>query len=149
MRLYKALVIPVLLYGYKIWKMNKGDEKLIDVSHNKCFRRIFRIKFEDHVRTERANMRPLSREIQNRRWKLIGYILRQDRNNHCNVALTWAPEGKRKRGRPNTTLRRTVEKEREETGWRSWNEARIIASDRNRWKNSVKALCTTRHGGDR
>ena len=29
-----------------------------------------------------------------------------------NVAMTWAPEGKRKRGRPKTTWRRTVEKER-------------------------------------
>ena len=34
-------------------------------------------------------------------------------------AMTWTPEGKRTRGGPKTTWRRTVEKERAEAGWRS------------------------------
>lgn len=38
-------------------------------------------------------------------------------------ALTWAPEGKRRQGRPRNTCRRTVEKEREEFGWNSWRKA--------------------------
>ena len=42
---------------------------------------------------------------------MIGHILRDDRNNITNVAMTWAREGKRKRGRPKTTWRRTVEKD--------------------------------------
>ena len=41
--------------------------------------------------------------------------------------MTWAPEAKR-RGRPKTTWRRTVEKERKEEGWESWNEVQTIAS---------------------
>ena len=41
---------------------------------------------------------------------------RQDQNGDCNIAVTWAPDGKRRRGRPNTTWRRTVEKERAEEG---------------------------------
>ena len=53
---------------------------------------------------ERARMKPLSDEIKCRRWKMIGHIMRQDRNNDCNIALTWAPEGKRKRGRPKNDM---------------------------------------------
>ena len=45
--------------------------------------------------------------------------------------------GKRKRGRPKTTWRRTVEKERAEAGWRSWDEARVAAANR---KNGEKLL---------
>lgn len=30
-RLYRILIILVLLYGFEIWKMNKGNEKRIDV----------------------------------------------------------------------------------------------------------------------
>ena len=93
-------------------------------------------------------MKPLSEEVKWRRWKMIGHILRQDQNNDCNIAITWAPEGKGRRGRRKATWRRTVEKEREEAGWKSWNEVRIVAADREKWKRSVKALCAMRREAD-
>ena len=52
------------------------------------------------------------------------------------------------RGRPKTTWRRTVEKERQEAGWRSWEEVRTAATNREEWRSSVKALCATRHEKD-
>ena len=72
-------------------------------------------------------MKPLSEEVKYRRWNVIGHILSQDRNNDSNIAMSWAPERKRRRGRPKTTWRRTVEKERKEAGWRSWEDTRMIA----------------------
>jgi len=45
------------------------------------------------------------------------------------VALTWAPEGKRKRGRPRETWRRTVEKEQMVMGCCSWVEVGLAAPD--------------------
>ena len=133
--------------------MNKEDNKAVDVFHNRCLRRIFRIHWQDHISTakllERAEMRPLSDEVKLRRWKMIGHILRQDHNNDCNIAMTWAPEGKRRKGRPKTTWRRTVEKERGEGGWKSWLEVRTAAANREKWRSSVKALCATRHEVDR
>ena len=147
-RLYKTLVLPVLLYGCETWKMNQGDDKTVDVFQSKCLRRILRIRWQDHIRTadilKQADMKPLSQEVKIRRWRMIGHILRQDSGNDCNVAMTWAPEGKRKKGRPKTTWRRTVEKERRDAGWGSWNEVRVIASDRKRWRRTVEALCATR-----
>ena len=153
LRLYKTLVLPVLLYGCETWKMNKGDDKIVDVFQSKCLRKIFSVRWQDHVRTEdllkRAHMNPLSKEVKIRRWKMIGHILRQDRENDCNVAISWAPEGKRRRGRPKTTWRRTVEREMREGGWGSWDEVRVVAAVREKWKDSVKALCATRHEEDR
>ncbi len=141
--MYKTLVVPVLLYGYETWKMNKGDNKAVDVFHNRCLRRILRIQWQDHISTEellgRADVKPLSEKGKRRRWKMIGHILRQDQNNDCNVAMTWAPEGKRRRGRPKTTWRSTVEKERKEAGWKSWAEARTMSADWEKWKCSMKA----------
>ena len=43
---------------------------------------------------------------------MIGHILIQDQNSDGNTAMTWAPEGNRRRGSPKTTWRRTVEKKR-------------------------------------
>ena len=65
------------------------------------------------------------------------------------TALTWEPEGRRRVGRPKTTWRRTVEKERKEFGLRTWDEARVQARDRQIWRKSVEALCASRHEEDR
>ena len=46
------------------------------------------------------------------------------------TAITWAPEGKRKRGRPKETWRRTVERERCEMRFQTWREAVQVAKDR-------------------
>ena len=131
--------------------MNNGNDKLVDVFNNKCQRRILR--WQVHIRTEdllkRAEMKPLSEEVKIRRWKLIGHILRQNRESDGNVAMTLAPEGERRRGRARTTWRRTMKKERRDGGWGSWDEVRVAAADREKWKGSVKALCATRHMEDR
>ena len=74
---------------------------------------------------------------------MIGHILIEDRNNIINVVMTWVPDGKRRRGRPKTTWRRTIEKERNEIGWRSYKEARMAAAYREKWRKSVKVLCAT------
>ena len=101
--------------------MNKGDDKVVHVFHNKCLRRILRIKWQDRVSTEelleRAEIKPMSKEVKRRRWKMIGPILRQDQNSDYNIAMAWAPKGKRRRGRRKTTWRHTVEKERKEEEW--------------------------------
>ena len=148
LRLFKTLVVPVLLYGCETWKMNMGDDQRIDVFHNKCLRRILKINWQDHVTTrellEKAETRLLSEEVKKRRWKMIGHILRQNRNSHTNIALSWTPEGKRRRGRPKTTWRRTVEKERNSAGWCTWDEARAAAANRENWRHSVEALCATK-----
>ena len=44
---------------------------------------------------------------------MIGHILRKDRNDDCNFAMSWAPEGKRRKGRPKTTWRHTLGKKKE------------------------------------
>ena len=58
------------------------------------------------------------------------------------IAMRWTPEGKRSRGRPKTTWRRTVEKGLRELNY-SWNTIEKLAKDRQCWKDFVAALCAT------
>ena len=58
---------------------------------------------------------------------------------HTKNALHWTPEGKRKRGRPKITWRRTVEEEMRSWG-ENWNTIKMMATDRERWKSFVAAL---------
>ena len=76
-------------------------------------------------------MEPLSRDVKRRRWKLIGHILRKDKNSDDAMSLTWAPEGKRKRGSPKTTWQRMIEKEREEEdGSHGRKSERMLSTER-------------------
>ena len=151
--LYKTLVKPVLMYGCETWKMNKSDENKINVFQSRCLRRIFKIRWQERITNKEvlmmAEMENLSEDVRRRRWKFIGHIMRKEPNNDCRTALTWTPEGRRKRGRPRTTWRRTAEREREKAGWKNWGEVRIAAADRADWQGGVEALCATWHEVDR
>ena len=83
----------------------------------KSLRRIFRIRWQQHVTNKEvpgvAGTDLISEEVTGKRWCWIGHVLRKEVNNDCAVALGWKPEGKGNRGRPKTTWRCTVKKERQ------------------------------------
>ncbi|XP_068756220.1 uncharacterized protein [Montipora capricornis] len=114
--------------------MNKCDENKIDVFQSRCLRRIFKIRSQERITNKdvlkMAEIEKLSEDVRRRRWKFIGHIMRKEPNNDCRTALTWAPEGQRKRGRPRTTWKRTAEREREKAGWKNWSEVQMAAADR-------------------
>ena len=68
--------------------------------------------------------------------------------NITKTALRWTPEGKRKKGRPKETYRRTIEKELKKQNC-TWKEVEKIAKDREEWKSFVLALCDTNHEEER
>ena len=65
---------------------------------------------------EQAQLHSVSVEIERRRWRWIGHINGMALNAIPRVAMRWTPAGKRKRGRPKLTWRRSVEKEMREVG---------------------------------
>ena len=95
---------------------------------------------------ERADMKPMRKEVKQRRWKMIGHILRQDQNSNCKIAITWAPEGKKKKSKTKNHL--------EANGWKGKGRSgmaivaarvKTIAANWDKWRDAVKALCATRH----
>ena len=122
-RTFKWNVIAVLLYGCESWRMTKGDEAKLDTFQHKCLRRLIKIYWLMRVSNEevrrRANTETISELVRKRRWTWIGHVLRMDNSCLPRVALTWAPEGKRKRGRPKEMWRRTVENKRMAMGFDS------------------------------
>ena len=89
------------------------------------------------VRTKTGSTR-VSEQVKIRRWQWLGHVLRMEPDSLPRTAITWAPEGKRKRGRPKETWRRTVERERREMGFETWREAEQAAKDRRRWRDLIK-----------
>ena len=83
-------------------------------------------------------MDKISELVKVRKWTWTGHILRKNANNNCRIALTWTPEGRRKRGRPKETWRKTVDRERMQLGFASWTETERAAQDRTTWKMRVR-----------
>ena len=119
--------------------MTKGDEHKLDVFLHTCLRRVLNINWEQHITNAEVMRRAgvtetISQTVQRRRWTFIGHILRRDNSNLAKNALTWSLDGKRRRGRPKETYRRTVERERQQLGYNPWSAAAAAARDRKEWK---------------
>ena len=59
------------------------------------------------------------------------------------VSLGWAPEGKRRPGRPKQTWRRAMLKQLTTSGVKSWSEAAELAKDRLKWQEMGKLMSST------
>jgi len=68
-----------------------------------------------------TQQKPIENQLKRRKWNWIGHTLRKEVGAIEKTALDWNPQGYRRRGRPTTTWRRTIEDEIRGTG-RSWNE---------------------------
>ena len=144
LRIFNSNVIAVLLYCAEMWRTTEKDDEKLDTFHRKCLRRIMKIHWPEKVSNkdlyERTQSTPLSVTIKIRRWRWLGHVLRREAQNNSKVALTWTPEGRRKRGRPRNTWRRTVEKERQELGWETWRSAELAAKDKAGWRKILSGL---------
>ena len=94
-----------------------------------CLRWILRIRWQQRVSNKRVvEIDDISCEVRRRRWNWLGHVLKREGENDSFTALGWTPEGRRARGRPKTTWRRTAEKKRNQTGWKSWSVAKAVAT---------------------
>ena len=149
-KLYQSCIVSVLLYGSECWKMTDTNARKVNTFHTKCLRRVMKIFWPliitNEVLLQKCGSLPMSQTIMKRRWTWIGHVLRQDEESLAKTALYWTPEGKRRRGRPKTTWRRTVEAEMR-NGGKTWGQLSRLAEDRSEWRNFVAALCARRHEG--
>ncbi|VDP48320.1 unnamed protein product [Schistosoma mattheei] len=97
------------MYGAETWRTTTTIIKKVQVFINSCLRNILNTHLLDIISNsllwERTNQIPAEEEIRRSRWKWIGHTLRKSSNCITRQSLTWNPEGKRKRGRSNNTLR--------------------------------------------
>jgi hypothetical protein len=83
---------------------------------------------------------PVEPQIKKRKCKWIGHSIWNDENAVERISLGWNPQGRRKRGRPRKTWRKSVMEEAQREG-RKWREVKRLEADRSRWKSFVEAIC--------
>ncbi|VDP41858.1 unnamed protein product [Schistosoma curassoni] len=75
----------------------------------------------------------MEEEIGKKRWKWIGHSMRKALSCVTRQAFTWNPQGERRRGRPNNTLRREMETDMGGMN-NNWIELERKAEDRVSWR---------------
>ena len=142
-RLFTSNVKSVLLYGCETWSLTQSDIKKLQTFINGCLRKIIRIRWPDKIRNEdlweRTCQKPVEEDIGKRKWKWIGHTLRKEPSSTTRQVLQWNPQGQRKRGRPRTTWRRTVEELMRNAG-HTWKDLSKMAQGRDEWKAFVRGL---------
>ena len=146
LKIYKSNVRSVLLYAAETWRTNKKIESRLRGFEGRCLRRILKVHWSQHIPnkeiSKRTGINNIIDEVKQRRWRWLGHVMRMNKTRHPRTALRWAPPGKRRRGRPLGTWRRTMEEEMAAMG-KTCNKIQWLAQDREGWKSCVGALCSS------
>ena len=97
----------VLLYGLETGRTTQATLHRFQAFINSCLRKIPCIWWPKKIRNEdpwkTANQEQVAEQIPIRKWGWSGHTLGEPASNITRQALTWNPQGKRKRGRPRNT----------------------------------------------
>ena len=144
-RVFNSIVKPVLLYGSETWRMNNTPINKVQSFINSCLRKILRVHWPEVISNtelwERTRQTPVKDDIRMRKWRWIGHTLRKPDDCITKVALSWNPQGSRKRGRPRNTWRRDLDRERSRMGV-TWGELSRTAEDRDAFRDLIGGLCS-------
>ncbi|KAJ4435555.1 hypothetical protein ANN_18171 [Periplaneta americana] len=151
-RIYKTVILPVVLYGCETWTLTLREEHRFRVFENKVLRKIFGAK-RDEVTGEWRKLYntelhalysspDIIRNIKSRCLRWAGHAARMGESRNAYRVLVGRPEGKRPVGWP----RRRWEDNKmdlREVGYdnRDWIN---LAQDRDRWRAYVRAAMNLR-----
>ena len=132
-RIFNSNVKSVLLYGAETWRITKATVTKVQIFINSCLRKFLRVYWPDNFSNislwERAQQIPAEREIGMRKWRWIGHTFKKPVASTIRQALSWNPQGKRRRGRPRNTWRRDLLADTKRMGT-TWNQLEAKAQDR-------------------
>lgn len=145
-RIYEAAVITILTYGSEVWVTTKTQSRRLEVFHQRCLRRILRVRWYHHVTNlnilQQAETTSVEAVVAASRLRWLGHILRMTRERLPRILLEWTPNhGKRSRGRPRQTWFNSVMEDLKLiTGNNRLRvrEIEVMAQDRPEWRRMVR-----------
>ncbi|KAJ4438933.1 hypothetical protein ANN_14887 [Periplaneta americana] len=155
-RIYKTVILPVVLYGCETWTPTLREEHRLRVFKNKILRKIFGAK-RDEVTGEWRKLHntelhalysspDIIRNIKSRRLGWAGHVARMGESRNASRVLVGRPEGKRPLGRPRRRWEDNIKMDLREAGYddREWIN---FAQDSDQWRSYVRAAMNLRKKG--
>jgi hypothetical protein len=153
-RIYKTIILPVVLYGCETWSLILREEHRLRVFENRVLWRIFGAK-RDEVTSEWRKLHneelydlysspSIIRIIKSRSMRWAGHVARmgEEKRSACRL-LVGKPEGKRPLGRPRCRWVDNIRMDLGEVGWGGVDWIGL-AQDRNRWRAVVNSVLNLR-----
>jgi hypothetical protein len=152
-RIYKTIILPVVLHWCETWSLTLREEHRLRVFENRVLRRIFGPK-RDEVSGEWRKLHneelrdlypspSIIRLFKSRRMRWAGHVARMGEKRNAYRLLVGNPEGKKPLGRPR---RRWVDNVRMDLGEMEWGDVVWIGLvlDMNRWRALVNSVLNLR-----
>jgi hypothetical protein len=149
MRIYKTIILPVVLYGCETWSLTLREEHRLRVFENNVLRRIFGPKWDEvtegwrKLHSEKIldlDSSPcIIRIIKSRRMRWAGHVARMVEKRNAYRLLVGKLEGKRPLGRPRHRWVDTIKMDLLGIGWGSVDWIGL-AQDRHKWRTLVNAV---------
>lgn len=148
-RLYRTLILPILLYGAETWVLLDADLKKLEVFQMRCLRRILGVNLLDkipnvEIRARCSHQPTVESLIRRARLRWFGHVCRMEERRLPYQALwrtrpeTW----KVSRNAPKKTWIKQVEKDLANYGITSAHAKENATRDRKWWKEIIEFICT-------
>jgi hypothetical protein len=151
-KIYKTVILPVVLYGCGTWSLTLGEEHRLRVFENRVLGRIFGPKREEDGSWSRLHNDELHnlysspnivRVIKARRMRWAGHVARMGEGRGAYRVLVGRPEGKRPLGRPRRRWEDNIKMDLGEIGTDGANWIRL-AQVRVQWRAFVNTVMNIR-----
>jgi hypothetical protein len=148
-KIYKTIILHVILYGCETWSLMLGEEHRLRVFENRELRRIFGPKRDEvaggwrKLHSEELHglysSPSIVRVIKARRMRWAGHVARMGEVRGAYTILVGRPEGRRPLGRPRRRWEDNIKMDLRDIrfGDVDWIH---LAQDRDRWRTLVNTV---------
>jgi hypothetical protein len=152
-RIYKSVILPVVLYGWETWSLILRDEHRLRVFENRVLRRIFGPKRDEVTggwrklhNEELHNLFSLPciiRMIRSRRMRWLRHVARMEAKRNAYRIFVGKPERKRPLGRSGRRWVDYIKVDLRELGWDDM-DCIDLTQDMNQWWALVNTVMNYR-----
>ena len=142
LKIYKTLIIPVLMYGVESWTLSESDKNMLGIFERKVLRMIFgpvcvgnewRIRYNQELYQLYKDTKIVDR-IRKQQLRWLGHVWRmQDDEPPKKIAFA-KPTGRRKQGGQKLRWLDCIEKQIAAKGINNW---KTLAVDRQSWRDVI------------
>lgn len=144
MKIFNAVVLPVLLYGATAWALTQTEEKKLDAFEMRMLRSILGVRWDDFERNvdirERLCQPPVAIKLRKARLQWFGHVERMGEDRQVKRIMEAEMVGRRPVGRPRTRWKGVLQRDLQNVGL-TLEEAAAETQDRERWRTIVLASC--------